>query len=705
MTRRYLAAGLTALTLAAPAQSWAQGQANLDSDLDGVNDAIDALPCDPSVSVRVYAPADRTYGMLLFEDQWPSKGDFDFNDAVIAYNQTLRYDSGGLLTGLHIELSILAVGARFQNGLALRLPNTPRASVSSLTFTTANVVNTTAGDVHLDPVEAEATLILTDDLHALFGVDSTREWVNTDPSLPPHPFVDIVIDVGLTPGHNLSAADAPFDLFLFDRTRGAEVHRPRYRGTAALDPALYNTKDDGTSVSRAFVTTQGIPFVLELPELAAYPVEGAAIDQLYPTVVGFGASAGATNADYYRNPVGGHAYGLVPPRALQGAASPDVSCFVPNPGVCGAAVGQGSVDAPTAGLCGFGAASAVTTSGGLFRWSCTGDYSTPTSCTTPDWVCPPNLAAACPIPGGAGSQTCNGSGSGYGACTVTSCSGGFYQSGNSCVAQACTPGSTTACSIANGTARQTCDSLGAAHGACTLVSCNSGYTQSGNSCVQNQGSGNPRVPWPDAPQLYCNGGCTWDSVSHCGQGDADIFCRLTSGNAASRATSYTLGTALPVGGFSCGAGTNLRALRGHGLRRQRVRPGHEHPGEPRARHGDHQRDLHPVARRERHPAVMGRGVLGVSHRGEVGSAVRATRGPRSACLAEVRSPRSTPWSCPAGSWWTAAPARPSARSSPPRPRTSTRPWPGTASPSAPRAGGAPSAVGAGWRSPSRTGRR
>lgn len=557
MNCKNIAPALLALALAAPAPGWAQGQPNVDSDLDGVNDAIDALPCDGRVSVRVYAPADRTYGMLMFEDQWPSKGDFDFNDAVVAYNQTLRYDASGLLTGLRIELSIMAVGARFQNGLALRLPGTPKGSVTGLTFTTANVVNIAAGDVRLDPAEAEATLILTDDLHALFGVDSTREWVNTDPNLPRHPYVDMVIDFTLSPGHNLSAADAPFDLFLFDRTRGAEVHRPRYQGTASIDPALFNTKDDGTTAVRAFVTTQGVPFALELPELAAYPVEGAAIDQLYPSVVGFGASAGASYADYYRNPVGGAAYGLVPPRALQSAASPDMSCFVPNPGVCGAAVGQGSLDAPTAGLCGVGVASAVTTSGGLFRWSCTGDYSAPTSCTTPDWVCAPNLASACAVTGGTGTQTCNGSGSGYGACTVTSCSGGYYQSGNTCVAQVCAPGSTTACSIANGTARQTCDSLGSAYGACTLVSCNSGYTQSGNACVQSQGSGNPRVPWPDAPQLYCNGGCTWDAVSHCGQGDADIFCRLKTGNAASRATSYTTGVALPVGGFTCGSGVNL----------------------------------------------------------------------------------------------------------------------------------------------------
>jgi LruC domain-containing protein len=539
-------------------QAWAQGQTNVDSDGDGVNDAADAAPCDSRVSLKVYAPADRTYGMLVFEDKWPAKGDFDFNDAVVAYNETLLYDSSAQLTGLRLELSVMAVGARYKNGLALRLPGTPQASVSSVHFTIANVVNSAAGDVRLDPAESEATIILSDDLHGLFGVEATREWVNTDPSLPTRPFVDMVVDITLNPGLNLSAADAPFDLYIFDRSRGAEVHRPRYRGTANINPGLFNTQDDGTSPTRAFVTTQGIPFALELPELANYPKEGQAVDLLYPNVVLFGASAGTQAQDFYRTPSNGAAFGLTPPRPLQAAAAADTSCFAPNPGVCGGATGVGSVDAPASNLCGFGVASAVSSSGGLWRWSCAGDYSNPTACTTPDWVCQPNLGYTCAVTGGSGSQTCNGSGTGYGTCTVTSCNSGYYQSGNSCLAQVCSPGSNASCSVANGTGQMTCDNLGSGYGGCTVVSCNSGYTRNGNTCVLNSGSGTPGVPWPNAPQLYCNGTCSWDPSHHCGQGDADIFCRLKTGSVSSYALSYSTATALDAPGFSCAyIGTNL----------------------------------------------------------------------------------------------------------------------------------------------------
>ena len=556
-SRTLSALSLSAALFAAPA-AFAQGLPTVDSDGDGVMDDVDALPCDGRVSARVYAPADRTYGLLLFEDQWPAAGDFDFNDAVVAYNQTLRYDATARLTGLRIELSVMAVGARFQNGLALRLPNTPRSSVTTMSFTTQNVVNAAAGEVRLDPSESEATVILTEDLHALFGVEVTREWVNTDPSLPMRPYVDMVIDLTFDPGANLSAADAPFDLFIFNRERGSEVHRPQYRGTANIDGALFNTADDGTTPTRAFVTTAGIPFALEIPELTAYPQEGVGIDQLYPQIVGFGASAGTTDTTYYRNPAPGFAYGLTPPRTLTGAATADMSCFAPNPGTCGSANGTGHVDAPTANLCGFGAPSAASSSGGLWRWTCAGDYSAPTACTAPDYLCAPNVASSCAVSGGNGTQTCNGSGTGYGACAVTSCNSGYYQSGNSCLAQVCAPSSSRSCAISNGSGTETCNSLGSAYGGCTVSTCNSGYIRSGNSCVADPSSGTPGIPWPNAPQLYCNGACSWDNQSHCGQGDADIFCRLRTGNPSSHATSYTTGTALDAPGFSCAyIGTSL----------------------------------------------------------------------------------------------------------------------------------------------------
>lgn len=473
-----LSAAFAAALCAAPVAALAQ-QSNVDSDGDGIMDDIDVEPCDASVSARVFVPADRVYGMLLFEDQWPDKGDFDFNDVVLAYNQTLRYDSMGKLTGFRMEMSVLAVGARFQNGLAMRLPGVPASAVQNLSFSVSGGI----ADVLLDPQQTEATFVFTDDLHRLYGVETTREWINTDPSLPRTPYAEITLDVDLGQGAALAPSAAPFDIYIFNTVAGTEVHRPDYTGTANLDPALFGTGDDGSTAARAFVTKAGIPFALDLPELSNYPVEGQSIDTIYPEIVPFGASSGTQNTQFYRNLVGGNAFGLTPPRTLVAATAADQSCFTPNPGVCGAASGTGSVSAPSAGLCSFGAPSAVSTSGGLWRWTCAGDYSAPTSCTAADYVCQPNLTTSCSVNGGSGTQTCNGSGTGYGACAVTSCNSGYYLSGNTCQVQVCSPGSTAPCAVTNGAGVKSCDNIGSSFGACAVASCNSGYHQVGNSCV------------------------------------------------------------------------------------------------------------------------------------------------------------------------------------------------------------------------------
>jgi LruC domain-containing protein len=471
------ASALWIMGLAAPVQA----QVAPDSDGDGVVDTVDAVPCDGRVAAQAFVPADRSYGMLLFEDLWPKQGDFDFNDVVLAYHQVLNLDAAGQLTSLRMELDVMAVGARFKNGLALHLP-VPRGAVETVNLTVAGAPQGTL----LWGGEAEAVITLADNLHPLFQVpDGT--WVNSDPNAATRPVVHMTLDVRLLSGQAVSAAEAPFDLFIYDPTRGVEVHRPEYRGTASLDPALFGTADDGTSAVRAFVTKGGIPFALNLPELAAYPMEGVSLDQLYPNVVAFGQSGGTQAQDYYRSVVQTqHMFaGQVAPTPLVAAGSPDTSCFSPDPGVCGPAVGTGHVDAPTTGLCARGTASAVSAVAAQFTWTCTGFYSGPTACSAPDYLCTPNAVEDCSaqISNGTGTRTCSGAGDAYTTCTVTSCNPGFFQSGNACVPQVCAPSSTRSCAVSNGAGAETCNNAGTGYGPCQVTACDAGYSLNGGACV------------------------------------------------------------------------------------------------------------------------------------------------------------------------------------------------------------------------------
>jgi hypothetical protein len=63
------------------------------------------------------------------------------------------------------------------------------------------------------------------------------------------------------------------------------------------------------------------------------------------------------------------------------------------------------------------------------------------------------------------------------------------------------------------------------------------------------------------PQLYCNGTCSWAGAQGCDQADADVYCKLRTGNSGSVATGFQVVTALAQHGFSCpNYGNNLGPL-------------------------------------------------------------------------------------------------------------------------------------------------
>jgi cysteine-rich repeat protein len=69
-------------------------------------------------------------------------------------------------------------------------------------------------------------------------------------------------------------------------------------------------------------------------------------------------------------------------------------------------------------------------------------------------------------------------------------------------------------------------------------------------------------------QLYCNGGCTWAGAQDCDQADANILCRLKTGNPNSIATGWTSTTAQPTFGFPCaplGYGTLIGPIPEYGV--------------------------------------------------------------------------------------------------------------------------------------------
>ena len=60
-----------------------------------------------------------------------------------------------------------------------------------------------------------------------------------------------------------------------------------------------------------------------------------------------------------------------------------------------------------------------------------------------------------------------------------------------------------------------------------------------------------KFDFSNAPQLYCNGTCSYAGAIGCDQGDADVLCKLKTGNPDSVALSFVVGQPLDAPGFSC----------------------------------------------------------------------------------------------------------------------------------------------------------
>lgn len=113
-------------------------------------------------------------------------------------------------------------------------------------------------------------------------------------------------------------------------------------------------------------------------------------------------------------------------------------------------------------------------------------------------------------------------------------------------------------------------------GITTPTTCGDGALQSGEELDPAPGpfssapvsASSCRFDFNQAPQLYCNGYCSWDGNPGCDQPDADVFCKLKTGNPNSAASSFVADTALDMPGFSCPVpelGTLVPNMTGRGV--------------------------------------------------------------------------------------------------------------------------------------------
>ena len=307
-------------------------RAQLDSDGDGTADGLDLFPCDGTAVGQAFAPAQGVHGMLQFEDYFPVGLDEDFNDVVLTYNAVYATDAAGQVTRLRLTLNVLAAGGFLDHGLGLALP-VPAASVARAEATLGS-----GGPalLALSAQDADATFVLSPDLRADFFGTSVKV-INADPTQAVLPSQVMTVDVYFAAPVTLAPSAAPHDLFIFrSNDTGHEIHQLAYCGTANMKTSLFGTGVDASNPGGrgCFVDTNGLPFVLQMPQVVAYPTERTGIAQLYPEILLWAASGGTSYTNFYATPQlsAGYSGALTPSFSGQDSIAADYSCQ--GSGIC-----------------------------------------------------------------------------------------------------------------------------------------------------------------------------------------------------------------------------------------------------------------------------------------------------------------------------------------------------------------------------------
>ncbi len=258
-----------------------------DTDEDGVIDYYDEYPNDPEKAYNTYTPSIYGIGSLAFEDLWPHKGDYDFNDLVINYRFITIMNAQDKVVELRGEFIVGHIGAVFSNGFGLELPFHPEliTSVSGYNIT-SGLVNINEKGLEEGHAADKAVIILFDDAMA-----NENQTLN----------VIIELDEPLEPS---LVGVAPFNPFIFANSdRGREIHLINFPPTDLVNNAFFGTDDDESIPEEGiyYRTATGLPWAINLMHEFVVPLETVPINRGYNKFNEWAESGGMLYSDWYKN--------------------------------------------------------------------------------------------------------------------------------------------------------------------------------------------------------------------------------------------------------------------------------------------------------------------------------------------------------------------------------------------------------------------
>lgn len=254
-----------------------------DEDGDGINDALDDFPFDVNKAFNNFSPSVNLSGVLAYEDLWPSQGDYDFNDLVVAYGYNLITNASNLVTSIEGTFTIENIGGAFENGFGLFFPIDPslvesvQGQIINADYITLNANGTEAG------MAANETVI--------FVVGNAIEMEGDT--------IQLVIDLNIPVSYD-TLGDVPFNPFLISNgDRAKEIHLPDFTPTSKAGFLGTSNDDSDANENRYYKTSANLPWALNIFDEFVPPQELVPITIEYPKFANWANSGGTQDLNWY----------------------------------------------------------------------------------------------------------------------------------------------------------------------------------------------------------------------------------------------------------------------------------------------------------------------------------------------------------------------------------------------------------------------
>lgn len=254
-----------------------------DQDGDGAVDSVDEYPEDATRAYSTTYPTSSTKASIVFEDLWPFKGDFDFNDTAVDYSITKIYNSTNEMVAIDFDYVVTSDGAGFVNSMAFEIEGLSPNNVASTTgqILQGGVFSLSGNGTELG--QQHAVIALFDDHSVLVNQENkvSIEFVN--------------------PISDTSLEYAPFNPFLVaNGERDKEIHLANYKPTSLGDsqPEVLgnNADEDGD-----YTTENGLPWAINVIESFPLLQEKEPINEGYLYFEEWGLTSGNNRKDWYKD--------------------------------------------------------------------------------------------------------------------------------------------------------------------------------------------------------------------------------------------------------------------------------------------------------------------------------------------------------------------------------------------------------------------